>query len=178
MIRRGALNMKSIRNLLLVLLAALGLSATAVQAGGTLPCCESSTFPATGQTETDTAFTADGHIPVQDDGAVRAGGALSYTGTGPTIIDNNTGLEWEVLGQPDTINVGVGSIHDYRTRYWWSCPNVAGVPMCGVNMSIWDKVLLMNQEGYAGYNDWRVPNVKELQSIIDYEAANPAVDSP
>jgi len=146
-----------------------------------MPNCGASTFPATGQTESYPAFTLDGGIAVQDDGAVRAGGALSYTGTGPTIIDNNTGLEWEVLGQPDTINVGVGSPHDYRTRYWWSCPNLIGMAMCGVNMSIWDKVVLMNQEGgvgYAGHNDWRVPNLKELMSIIDYEAFGPAVDSP
>jgi hypothetical protein len=143
--------------------------------------CGASTFPATGQTESYPAFTVDGNIAVNDDGAVRAGGALSYTGTGPTIIDNNTGLEWEVLGQPDTINTGVGSIHDWRTKYWWSCPNLLGVPVCGVFISIWDKVVLMNAEsgvGYAGHNDWRVPNAKELMSIVDYEAANPAVDSP
>jgi uncharacterized protein DUF1566 len=174
--------MKSIRNLLLALLAALGLSATAVQANsGTSPSCASK-FPATGQTNSYPAYTETGHIAVQDDGVVRAGGKLSYTGTGPTIIDNNTKLEWEVLGQPDMINVaGVGGIHDWRTLYWWSCPNVGGVTSeCGPYMSIWDKVVLMNHEGgggYAGHSDWRVPNIKELMSIVDYEAGNPAVDS-
>ena len=170
--------MKSI--LSVALLVGLGLSGSAVQAWDTMPNCGASTFPATGQTESYPAFTLDGGIAVQDDGAVRAGGALSYTGTGPTIIDNNTGLEWEVLGQPDTINVGAGSPHDYRTRYWWSCPNFLGIAMCFDNMSIWDKVVLLNGEGgvgYAGHNDWRVPNIKELMSIVDYEAFDPAVDS-
>ena len=163
------------------LLVGLGLSTTAVQAQA--PSCGSGAdpFPATGQTSSYPAFTVDGNIAVQDDGAVRAGSALSYTGTGPTIIDNNTGLEWEVLGQPDVTLLGFGGIHDYRTRYYWSCPDVAGVSQCGVlpYMSIWDKVLLMNNEGggYAGHHDWRVPNVKELQSIIDYGSFGPAVDS-
>ena len=162
----------------LALLLGLGPWVNAVEAWDTSPSCGSSTFPATGQTQSYPAYTLDGSIDVQDDGAVRAGGALSYTGTGPTIIDNNTGLEWEVLGQPDTSNLsGVGSIHDYRTRYWWSCPNLLGMAACAGYMSIWDKVLLMNDEGYAGRSDWRVPNVKELQSIIDYGAYGPAVDS-
>jgi hypothetical protein len=165
----------------LALLLGLGPWVNAVEAWeDTSPSC-GSTFPATGQTQSYPAFTLNGNIAVQDDGAVRAGGALSYTGTGPTIIDNNTGLEWEVLGQPDVTNVaGDGSIHDYRTTYWWSCPNVLGVSACAAYMSIWDKVLLMNNEGgggYAGHSDWRVPNVKELMSIIDYSAFGPAVDS-
>jgi len=164
----------------LALLLGLGPWVNAVEAwGGTSPSCGGSRFPATGQTQSYPAYTINGRIAVQDDGAVRAGGALSYTGTGPTIIDNNTRLEWEVLGQPDATNVdGVGSIHDYRTRYWWSCPNVGGIiSECALYMSIWDKVVSMNDENYAGHSDWRVPNVKELQSIIDYSAYGPAVDS-
>ena len=167
----------------LALLLGLGPWVNAVEAwGGTSPSCGGSRFPATGQTQSYPAYTINGNMAVPDDGAVRAGGALSYTGTGPTIIDNNTRLEWEVLGQPDQTNVeGVGSIHDYRTRYWWSCPNVGGIISdCGPYISIWDKVVLMNAEGgvgYAGHSDWRVPNVKELQSIINYGAYGPAVDS-
>jgi hypothetical protein len=30
--------------------------------------------------------------------------------------------------------------------------------------------------GFAGHTDWRIPNVKELQSIMNYEIVNLAVD--
>ncbi len=30
---------------------------------------------------------------------------------------------------------------------------------------------------YAGFNDWRMPTVKELQGIVDYGRVNPAIDT-
>ena len=37
-------------------------------------------------------------------------------------------------------------------------------------------VATLNSTTFAGYTDWRLPNVQELQSIIDYETFNPSVD--
>ena len=39
------------------------------------------------------------------------------------------------------------------------------------------KVAQLNQSGFAGYTDWRLPNVKELQSIVDYGQESPAIDA-
>ena len=33
----------------------------------------------------------------------------------------------------------------------------------------------LNANNHAGYTDWRAPNVKELQGIVNYENVNPAV---
>ena len=57
-----------------------------------------------------------------------------------TITDNSTGLMW----QQD----------DSKTGMNW------------VDALSW--VQQKNSENYLGYNDWRLPNVKELQSIVDY----------
>jgi hypothetical protein len=35
----------------------------------------------------------------------------------------------------------------------------------------------LNSENYGGYSDWRLPNVKELQSIVDYTRSPDTTDS-
>jgi len=45
----------------------------------------------------------------------------------------------------------------------------------------WEEALawvqMKNQENYLGYNDWRLPNAKELQSIVDYTHSPATTDS-
>ena len=103
---------------------------------------------------------------VRDDGVVKAGGALSYQDNGDgTITDLNTGLMWEKKSMD-------GTDHDVTKVFPWSSLFQA---------TIWDWIDAINTEvangiGFAGFNDWRIPNVKELQSIVNYGTFGPAVD--
>lgn len=132
--------------------------------------CEESTFPATGQTTPHTAITAGGSgTAVSDDGTVRAGGRLRYRDNGDgTITDRNTRLMWEKKSLD-------GGLHDVRSRFDWS--------LAFSDRAIWDWLAEVNAEvnaeggtGFAGHHDWRIPNVRELQSLVDYGRFNPAVD--
>ncbi len=40
-----------------------------------------------------------------------------------------------------------------------------------------DLAVQANEDNYLGYSDWRVPDVKELQSIVDYSGTYPAIDT-
>ena len=166
---REVRTMKSV--LSLALLVGLGLSATAVQAwgtpDGTPDTCGASTFPATGQTTSFPPLTKTTDSPVRDDGVVRAGGALRYQNNGDgTITDLNTGLMWEQKIRD--IATAQGN-HDVTRTFPWDAPAA----------TIWDWLEQVNTEGgtgLAGFNDWRIPNVKELHSIVDFGAVNQAVD--
>ncbi len=160
--------MKSI--LSLALLVGLGLSATAVEAWDNTPpppsSCGSSTFPASGQIGPAIGTMTHTGATVRDDGFVKAGGPLSYHDNGDgTINDLNTGLMWEKKSND-------GSLHDALKTFVWSSP---------LTDTVWDWIDAINTEvgngiGFAGFNDWRLPNVRELLSIIDYGRLNPSVD--
>jgi len=104
-------------------------------------------FPATGQTS---SFHAG------DDGAIQAGAPLQFEDNGDgTITDENTGLMWEKKSAD-------GSIHDHRNAYnWFQAFDV--------------HVARLNSMNFAGHDDWRLPNVRELESIVNYGNVNPAV---
>jgi hypothetical protein len=63
------------------------------------------------------------------------------------------------------IDNGDGTISDQNTDLMWDAEG------SGSGMT-WKDALAYaqqkNEENYLGYNDWRLPNAKELQSIVDY----------
>ncbi|MGD0814785.1 MAG: DUF1566 domain-containing protein [Verrucomicrobiota bacterium] len=74
-------------------------------------------------------------------------------------------------GKNDFHDNGDGTITDRATGLIWSKPD-SGKGMNWVSALAW--VQAKNAENYLGHNDWRLPNAKELQSIVDYNRA-PAV---
>ena len=68
-------------------------------------------------------------------------------------------------GINDFIDNGDGSISDNSTGLMWSKSDN------GIGLN-WEEALgwvyQKNQENYLGFDDWRLPNAKELQSIVDY----------
>ena len=92
----------------------------------------------------------------RDDGAIKAQGTLSYTDNGDgTVTDNVSGLTWEKKTDA----------------------NVNGVYTWADALAYVEALNAMNgSQGYAGHNDWRMPNVRELQSILDYGRLPPMID--
>jgi hypothetical protein len=87
-----------------------------------------------------------------DDGDIQAGGALSYTDNGDgTVTDNRTGLTWEKK-----------VVANVATNYTW--------------LGALEYVATLNAMNFGGHSDWRLPNIKELLSIVDYGRSNPAID--
>ena len=69
----------------------------------------------------------------------------------------NTGLMWEKLSDD-------GSIHDQDQAYLWAAA-FAG------------KIASLNSSGFAGHSDWRLPNIRELRSIVNYFKQSPAISN-
>jgi hypothetical protein len=118
--------------------------------------CIPGAFPATGQT---TCYTAAGAVlacpGTGQDGAHQAGASLAYQDNGDgTVTDLNTGLMWEK--QSDN-----GGLNDRDQLFTWANAQT--------------HITALNSAGYAGHADWRLPNVRELLSIVNYGVANPAV---
>lgn len=94
----------------------------------------------------------DGHLKK---GYPKSGVRFVDNGDG-TITDKATGLMW--VKEPGALGGPFGS---------------AGNP----STMIWNNAVELSRDiDYAGHTDWRLPNIKELQSIVDYEEAAPTID--
>jgi hypothetical protein len=79
------------------------------------------------------------------------------------VIDNLTGLEWEVLCDQDPAGATCPTDHDVDTIYSWA--------------NAFTKAANMNAANYGGHDDWRLPNRFELDSLVDLGQASPAIDA-
>lgn len=103
------------------------------------------------------------------DGEVRAGGPerLFFVENGDgTITDNTTGLMWEMKDMS-------GGIHDAGYGFTWS--TTATGDMDGTIATSF--LATLNSGSFAGHNDWRVPNLFEMMTLVNLEAGSPAIHS-
>lgn len=77
-----------------------------------------------------------------------------------------------------------GTVVDHRNGLQWlRCPLGARGALCDKGetlrlsaMKAEDQIYRINQAGFAGHKDWRLPTVKELGSLVSRDCVNPAID--
>ena len=109
------------------------------------------------------------------------GNALPVSASSWAMVrDNVTGLVWEVKQDKDGVQ-NYDDPHDANNSYRWYDPNPAtnggdpGTPYDGTDTD--DFINALNDVHFGGYSDWRMPNRKDLRSIVDYERYNPAINT-
>ena len=78
-------------------------------------------------------------------------------------------------GKNDFHDNGDGTVADRATGLTWS-KNDSLKPMNWEKALAW--VAKMNAAKHLGHDDWRMPNIKELQSIVDYTRSPDTSNSP
>lgn len=147
----------------------------------------------TGQAECWDSF--DMSVPCAttgQDGEVKAGLSRAYHDNDDgTISDLRTGLMWEKKSDDDTL-------HDWDNCYaWWGTCSGDGMTTCGRDadcagaggtcdatdcqgmlnpLTVFEWVDELNAASFAGHADWRLPNVNELHSLVDYGATGLLID--
>lgn len=124
-----------------------------------LLCAPPSQPTRTGQTTcSNTVGTEIPCVGTHQDGEMQRGIIRSFTDNGDgTITDNVTGLMWEKLSND-------GSSHDVDDVFDWQS-------------ALSKKTNALNAQMFAGHNDWRLPNITELQTLADFGSYFPATSS-
>ncbi len=78
-----------------------------------------------------------------------------------TVTDNKTGLTWKRCSEGQTWNNST-CMSNAATYTWQNALKRAQTVNSGI--------------GFAGKKDWRVPNIKELRSIVERQCNDPAIN--
>lgn len=108
----------------------------------------------------------------------KTGQMTCYDEEGKTIDCKNTGQDGEYTRgmtwpDPRFVDRGDGTVLDRLTDLIWTknAQQIKGTMK-------WNYALAAcNDLDFAGYTDWRLPNAKELLSLIDYEQHEPALST-
>lgn len=100
------------------------------------------------------------------DGGLQVGAVQSFVDNGDgTVTDTRTGLTWEKKSRD-------GSVHDWQNVYVWG-QELSPYAMNGTMVTTF-LAALNTPPCFAGYCDWRIPNGRELASLVNWEVSNPA----
>jgi hypothetical protein len=123
----------------------------------------------------------------------RTGQTTCYNEAGDNITCDSTGQDGDWLAgvpwpDPRFTDRGDGTVSDNLTGLVWAKnANLLGTDdadndtddMAGDGKVTWqhalDYIKKLNRESYLGYNDWRLPNVNELESLVNAELYGPAL---